>query len=70
MSTAIKPPPIARFAVVVDAGTLFQRVESYHASLHTAQAEARDLRQDFEGVDVMAIRHASLTKPAQLTTEF
>lgn len=66
----ITPPPIARFAVVTEPGTLFERVDSYHASLLTAQAEARDLRDDFDNVDVMAVRHATLTEPAQLTTEF
>lgn len=66
----IKPPPCARFAVVTEPGTLFERVDSYHASLLTAQAEARDLRDDFDGVDVMAVRHATLTEHAHLTTEF
>lgn len=70
MSAAIKPPPCARFAVVTDPGTLFERVDSYHASLLTAQAEARDLREDFENVDVMAVRHSTLDAPAHLTTEF
>lgn len=67
---SIKPPPAARFAVVTEPGTLFERVDSYHASLLTAQAEARDLRDDFDAVDVMAVRHATLTEPARLTTEF
>lgn len=66
----IKPPPAARFAVVVEPGTLFERVDSYHASLLTAQAEARDLRDDFESVDVMRVVHAGLAGPAHLTTEF
>lgn len=66
----IKPPPCARFAVVTEPGTLFERVDSYHASLLTAQAEARDLRDDFDSVDVMAVRHATLNEHAQLTTEF
>lgn len=66
----IKPPPSARFAVVTEPGTLFERVDSYHGSLLTARAEARDLRDDFDGVDVMAVVHATLTEPAHLTTEF
>ena len=70
MSAAIKPPPAARFAVVTNPGTLFERVDSYHASLLTAQEWARDLREDFDSVDVMAVRHSSLTSPAHLTTEF
>lgn len=66
----IKPPPAARFAVVTEPGTLFERVDSYHQSLLTAQAEARDLRDNFDSVDVMRVVHAGLAGPAHLTTEF
>lgn len=65
----IKPPPAARFAVVTEAGTLFERVDSYHSSLLSAQAEARDLRNEFDSVDVMRVLPATLTEPARLTTE-
>ena len=68
---SIKPPPSARFAVVIEPGTLFELVDTYHASLLTAMAEARDLRDDFDHVDVMRVIPATLDgQPARLTTEF
>lgn len=70
MSATFSPPPCANYAVVTDPGTLFERIDSYHASLLTAQQEAYDLLEDFDAVDVMRIVRATLTEPAQLTTEF
>ena len=69
MSGVFRPPIDVRFAVVIDPGTLFQRVESYHESLVTAQAEESELRQDGESVSVMRVKHATLDEPARLSAE-
>lgn len=69
MSSVFRPPIGVRFAVVIDPGTLFERVDSYHDSLVTAQAEEHELREDFEKVSVMAVKHATLDEPARLTEE-
>lgn len=63
------PPPAACFAVATDPGTRFERVDSYDQTLQTAQVEAHELRDGLDSVDVMAVRSASLTGPAQLTTQ-
>jgi len=52
----------ARFAVVCNAGTLFERVDDVFCRLN----EAIDAAKDFDdGADVMAI-----TRRGELTTEF
>lgn len=59
------PPPCARFAVVIDPGTLFQRVDSYALTLRGAQEIAADIRDEDTQVDVMRV-----TASGELTTEF
>jgi hypothetical protein len=62
---AIGAPPCARFAVVVDPGTLMERIDAYAITLLSANAWAADLREDGVQVDVMRI-----TPSGELTTEF
>jgi hypothetical protein len=62
---ALGTPPSARFAVVVDPGTLMERIDVYAGTLQSAIAWAADLRDDGLQVDVMRI-----TPSGELTTEF
>ena len=61
----VKAPPAARFAVVTQPGTLFERVDSYHQTMLTATAAAQELREDGEAADAMRI-----TPSGELSTEF
>jgi len=58
-------PPSARFAVVVDPGTIFERVDVYAGTLNEGLAWAASLREDDLQVDVMRV-----TPSGDLTTEF
>ncbi|HYC00387.1 MAG TPA: hypothetical protein VEC57_14715 [Candidatus Limnocylindrales bacterium] len=58
-------PSCARFAVVVDPGTLMERVDVYASTAKSAYEWAADLRDDGLQVDVMRI-----TPSGELTTEF
>ncbi|MFG5862768.1 hypothetical protein [Metapseudomonas sp. CR1201] len=49
------PPPCARFAVVLNPGTLFQRVDVYAITLQDAQLWAADTRDPGLEVDVMRV---------------
>lgn len=61
----VSPPPSAKFAVVINPGTLFQQVDVYCSTLQNAEAWARDTREPGLEVDVMRV------KPnGTLTTEF
>jgi len=61
----VKPPPSARFAVVIAPGTLFQAVDVYTQTLREAEEWAADLRDPDTEVDVMRI-----ASDGSLTTEF
>lgn len=58
-------PACARFAVVVNPGTIFQAVEAYALTMREAVQWADSLRDDEECVDVMRILPSG-----DLTTEF
>lgn len=60
-----KPPPSAKFAVVLNPGTLFQQVDVYCSTLNNAEAWARDIREPDLEVDVMKVQ-----PDGSLTTEF
>lgn len=51
----IKPPPAAKFAVVLNPGTLFQRVDTYCSTRQGAEEWARDTREPGLDVDVMRV---------------
>lgn len=57
--------PARTFAVVIDPGTLFQRIEGGHLSMQTAIAEAAEWRADGETADVMHV-----LPDGSLSTEF
>lgn len=60
-----KPPPAAKFAVVLNPGTLFEQVDVYCGTLQSAEAWARDTREPGLEVDVMKVM-----PNGSLTTEF
>jgi hypothetical protein len=60
-----KPPPAAKFAVVLNPGTLFQQVDVYCSTLSNAEAWARDIREPNIEADVMKV-----LSDGSLTTEF
>lgn len=51
----IKPPPAAKYAVVLNPGTLFQRVDTYCSTRQSAEEWARDTREPGLDVDVMRV---------------
>ncbi len=61
----IKPPPAAKFAVVLNPGTLFQQVDIYCSTLQSAQAWLRDALEPGIEADVMRV-----LPDGSLTTEF
>ena len=60
-----KAPPAAKFAVVLNPGTLFQVVDVYCSTLNNAQDWARDTREPGLEVDVMKV-----LPDGSLTAEF
>ena len=50
-----KPPPCARFAVVLNPGTLFQSVDVYALTLQDAQRWAAGVREPGFEADVMRV---------------
>lgn len=50
-----KPPPAAKFAVVLNPGTLFQEVDIYCGTLQSAQAWLRDALEPGVEADVMRV---------------
>ena len=50
-----KPPPAAKFAVVLNPGTLFQEVDIYCGTLQSAQAWLRDAMEPGVEADVMRV---------------
>lgn len=60
-----RPPTAAKFAVVINPGTLFQQVDVYCGSLQSAQSWARETREPGLEVDVMKVM-----PNGSLTTEF
>lgn len=50
-----KPPPAAKYAVVLNPGTLFQRVDVYCSTRQNAEDWARDTREPGLDVDVMRV---------------
>lgn len=60
-----KPPPAAKFAVVINPGTLLQQVDIYCSTLRDAEDWARDTREDGIEVDVMRVLPSGT-----LTTEY
>ena len=60
-----KPPPSAKFAVVLNPGTLFEQVDIYCGTLQNAEAWAREPREPGVEVDVMKVM-----PNGSLTTEF
>ncbi len=61
----VSPPPCAKFAVVINPGTLFQQVDQYCSTRQNAEAWARDTREPGLEVDVMKVM-----PNGTLTTEF
>lgn len=59
------PPPTAKFAVVLNPGTLFQQVDIYCIALRDAEEWARDTKEDGIEVDVMRV-----LPDGSLTVEF
>jgi hypothetical protein len=59
-----KPPPAAKFAVVLNPGTLLQAVDVYAATLRDAEQWAAGIREPGVEVDVMRVLPGG-----QLTTE-
>ncbi|MCY1276895.1 hypothetical protein D3C76_619270 [compost metagenome] len=59
------PPPCARFAVVLNPGTLFEMVHVYAITLQDAQLWAADTREPDLEVDVMRV-----LPDGSLTTEY
>lgn len=57
-------PPAAKFAVVINPGTLFEAVDQFASTMLGAFELANDLRADGMSVDVMRI-----TPAGELTTE-
>ena len=51
----IKPAPAAKYAVVLNPGTLFQRVDTYCSTRQSAEEWARDTREPGLDVDVMRV---------------
>lgn len=66
----VSPPPSAKFAVVLNPGTLFQSIEWYAGSLREAQIIAASEREAGDEVDVMKVVPGGPSKRAYLTTEF
>ncbi|WP_161872663.1 hypothetical protein [Pseudomonas sp. SG-MS2] len=62
---AKNPPPCARYAVVLNPGTLFQRVDVYALTLLDAERWAAETREPGLEVDVMRV-----LPHGQLTTEY
>ncbi len=62
-----KPPPSAKFAVVINPGTLFQQVDVYCSTLQNAEAWARDTREPGLEADVDVMK---VLPDGSLTTEF
>lgn len=54
-SRPTKPPPAAKFAVVLNPGTLFQQVDIYCSTLQSAQAWLRDALEPGTEADVMRV---------------
>lgn len=52
-----KPPPSAKFAVVLNPGTLFQSVDVYAGTLQSALDWACSMREPGVEVDVMRVMH-------------
>ena len=50
-----KPPPAAKFAVVLNPGTLFQQIDTYCGTLQSAQAWLRDALEPGVEADVMRV---------------
>lgn len=50
-----QPPPCARFAVVMNPGTLFQAVDVYAVTLRDAEQWAAGIREPGVEVDVMRV---------------
>ena len=50
-----KPPPGAKFAVVLNPGTLFQQVDTYCGTLQSANAWLRDAMEPGVEADVMRV---------------
>lgn len=61
----VSPPPAAKFAVVLNPGTLFQQVDVYCSTLQNAESWARETREPGLEVDVMKVM-----PNGTLTTEF
>ncbi|MGF6692961.1 hypothetical protein M2318_003038 [Metapseudomonas resinovorans] len=59
------PPPCARFAVVLNPGTLFEAVDVYASTLQDAQSWAAETREPDLEVDVMCV-----LPDGSLTTEY
>jgi hypothetical protein len=64
-SRRVSPPPCAKFAVVINPGTLFQTVDVYSSTLQSANAWAASTREPGIEVDVMRVK-----ADGSLTTEF
>jgi hypothetical protein len=64
-SRRVSPPPSAKFAVVLNPGTLFQQVDVYCSTLQNAESWARETREPGLEVDVMKVM-----PNGTLTTEF
>ena len=50
-----KPPTAAKFAVVLNPGTLFQQIDTYCGTLQSAQAWLRDALEPGVEADVMRV---------------